>query len=106
MERLGLAVVGKDRQGQPKVDFGVRKFVSRIWPKFTGSATWDIQVGSQEYRDGPITWSSSQNFDPQTQQFLDVTTNGRLVGVRVQQQENVYGVFEGYDLRMALLGEH
>jgi hypothetical protein len=38
-------------------------------------------------------------------QYLDVYTNGRLIGVRIQQNANVYGVFEGYDLRMALLGE-
>jgi hypothetical protein len=105
LERIGLAITGRDRQGNPKEDFSSRKLVTRIWPKFTGSATWQIQVGAQEYRDAPITWSTAQTFDPQTMQYLDVDTNGRLIGVRIQQNANVYGVFEGYDLRMALLGE-
>lgn len=106
LERLGLAVVGKDRQGNPKVDFGVRKLVTRIWPKCSGLAKWTIQVGAQETREGVVTWSASQLFNPATMQFLDVTANGRLIGVRFQQQENVAGTIEGYDLRMALLGEH
>ena len=106
LERLGLAIVGKDRQGQPKVDFGVRKLVTRVWPKCTGLAQWIVRIGSQETRDGTVTWSDSQSFDPATQQFVDVTTNGRLIAIRFQPQGNVAGTLEGYDLRMALLGEH
>ena len=106
LERTGLAVVGRDRQGNPKVAFGVRKLVTRIWPKCSGAAQWTVQVGAQELREGTVTWSASQLFNPATMQYLDVTANGRFIGVRFQQQENVAGVIEGYDLRMALLGEH
>lgn len=111
LERLGLAVVGRDRQGNPKVDFGVRKMVDRIWPKCSGAARWIVQVGSQEYEEGVVTWSDAVLFDPETMHFVDTSVagmaiNGRFIGVRFQQQENVAGKIEGYDLCMSLLGEH
>jgi hypothetical protein len=107
VERTGLALIGKDRQGQPKVDFGVRKMVLRLWPKITGQAIVTVQAGSQEFRDGSITWSSPQSFNPQTQDYVDFDppVSGRLIAVRFETTGDVAWQIEGYDLRMALLGE-
>jgi len=105
LERTGLGVVGKDRQGNPKVDIGVRKLVRRIWPKIRGGPV-NIQVGVQEEIDGVITYQPAQSFDPATQKYLDFTANGRLIAVRFDATCNCSWQLEGYDLELEVLGEH
>lgn len=101
LERTGL-VYENDH-----VEFGQRVIITRIWPKITGLGKWNIRVGASESRDGTITWSNAATFDPATQQYLDITppVNGRIPAVRFESQENVASTIEGYDLRMAPLGE-
>lgn len=106
LERLGLAVVGKDRQGQPKADFRTRKLVTRIWPKITGTEVVTVRVGAQEDIDGTVTWGASQFFTPGTTKFLDVTANGRFIAVRFEATGNKPWQLEGYDLDLTVLGEH
>jgi len=104
LEREGLAIIGRDRQGQPKVDYGVRKLVTRVWPKLRGG-TWLVELGYAEDGDSATTWSASGTFDSEDDTYIDLVVNGRLVGIRFTQQDEVAGKLEGYDLRMALLGE-
>lgn len=106
LERTGLAVIGKDRQGQPKVNFSNRKLIKRIWPKISGTAQWSIRVGAQEDRNGTVTWEAAQSFNPATQKFLDFTANGRLLCVRFESSDGLPGQLEGYDLEIQVLGDH
>lgn len=103
VERTGLAIIGRDRQGQPKLDFDRRKLVKRIWPHVKGGPI-RVRVGSQEFQDGTVTWGEVKDFDPATQKYLDYMSNGRLIAVRFEGIENNYWELEGYDLDMELLG--
>ena len=103
IQRDGLAVVGVDRQGNPKADFEIRKLVKRLWPKLTGGPV-NVRVGTQESLDGTITWQATQAFDPATQKYLDVMANGRLISVRFESNTNVGWGLQGYDLEVEPLG--
>ncbi len=90
------------------IQFGQKILLSRIWPKFTGSGKWTIQVGASEYEGGSVTWSTSSLFDPALGiPYMDITPPipGRLPAIRFEQQENVASTLQGYDLRVTLLGE-
>ncbi len=102
MERLDL-VYESDH-----IAFGQRILIDRIWPKLTGEGKWTIRVGAAEYEGGTVTWSNSTVFDPVLgvpYMDIDPPIQGRLPAVRFEQQENVAGALQGYDLRAALLGE-
>jgi hypothetical protein len=105
VERTGLAVIGKDRQGQPKVNFSNRKLLKRIWPKVSGTAQLSIRAGAQEDRNGVITWEPAQTFNPTTQKYLDFTANGRLLAVRFESSDGLPWQLEGYDIEVDLLGD-
>lgn len=90
------------------IAFGTKILISRIWPKLVGSGKWTIRVGAAEYEGGVITWSNSTLFDPTLGiPYMDITPPipGRLPAVRFEQQENVSSTIQGYDLRVAALGE-
>lgn len=90
------------------VKFGQRVLITRIWPKLRGNGKWTIQVGASEWNEGAVTWSTATIFDPALGvPYMDVSPpiSGRLPAVRFEQNENVSGSIEGYDLRVAPLGE-
>ena len=103
LERTGLAIVGRDRQGEPKVDIGSRKLVTRIWPKGAGSP-FNVRVGAQEIVGGPITWQVAKTFTPGVDQFLDFTVNGRLLAVSFESNTQVNWKLHSYDLEVEVLG--
>lgn len=108
IERTGLALVGRDRQGEPKVDYNTRKQITRVWPKITGAgaANVTIQVGSQEEIGGTITWTVPKPFDP-TIKYVDFDNeagvSGRLNAVRFQSDIDLDWQCEGYDLELNVL---
>jgi len=106
VERIGLAVIGRDRQGQPKADYTQRKLAKRIWPKITGTAPVTIRVGAQEDFDDAVVWSDAQIFTPGIDKYLDMEANGRLLAVRFESNSSSSWQLEGYDLDIELLGEH
>lgn len=106
VERTGLGVLGKSRDGKAKADYNMRKLVYRIWPKIRGAALVGIRLGAQESIGSSITWSTEQTFDAATQTFLDFEVNGRLIGVRFTSNLATGWRLEGYDLDIAPLGQH
>lgn len=100
IERTGLAIYGKDRQGQPKVDYRVRKLMTRVWPKLTGGQCM-VTVGGQENEQAPVVWGTPVLFDSTTAEFVDLDPpiNGRLLAIRFQlltPDEQ----FSGYDIEV------
>ncbi len=102
-ERTGLAIDGKSRDGQPKSSIQSRKLLKRIWPKITGGEPVQIQVGSQQMLEGPVTWGSPQTFNPATDKFLDVTAEGILLAYRVSHTGNNSWTCEGIDFQIEAL---
>lgn len=106
LERTGLAIIGRDRTGQPKVDYRVVKQVSRITPKLTGSGVVEIQVGAQDDFNDDVTWSDSYEFNIGTDSYIDLDPPvvGKLIAVKFTSNSEARWQLEGYDLEMALLG--
>lgn len=104
LERQALAVIGQDRQGNPKMDFTQRRLVKRIWPKITGGPV-NIRLGMQEQLNGPITWYGPKTFNPNTQKYLDFTANGRLPAIRFETNGSESWELHGYDLEIKPLGQ-
>lgn len=103
VEREGLAVVGQDRQGQPKVDFQSQKLVTAIYPKARGGA-FQVRVGGQDSIGGPISYSPIQTFTPGTDEKLSVAVSGKLMAVRFESSADVAWELDGYDLDVSILG--
>lgn len=103
IERVGLAIDGKDREGKPKSSIQTRKLCKRLWPKITGTEPVSIQVGSQQMVDGPVTWQSPQTFNPQTEKYLDVTAEGLLLAYRIEHTGLNPWYCEGMDFQIEVL---
>lgn len=99
VERTGLAIAGQDRNGQPKVDYTMRKFVNRIWPRISGGPV-SINIGMQDNIEDNIEWYGAQTFDPATEEYLDCELNGRLIAVRIDGIGNNAWECKGYDLEV------
>lgn len=105
VERTGLAIVGRDRQGNWKEDFGSMKLITRVWPKISGTAVVTVSLGKQDSRDDVVEWVASGDFDPATDTYIDLVSSGRLTAIRFEAEGSEPWQLEGYDLRMTVLGE-
>lgn len=106
VEKVGLAITGVDRFGANVIDIGARKMLKRIWPKVTGGPI-QIRTGAQEDLQAPIVWSAPVAFDPTLgQQYVDFTTNGRLLSWRFEETQGRFWQLEGFEFEMEVLGEH
>jgi hypothetical protein len=105
-----LAIVGKDRQGEAKVDYESIKQVSRVWAKIrgAGAANVQVQVGSQEELDGTVTWSLPKTFDPAVK-YLDFDdeagVSGRLNAIRFSSAVDAHWQLEGYTLEVNVISQ-
>lgn len=106
VERTGIAIIGRDRLGQPQLDFTRNKIVKRLWPKISGG-TVNIKVGVQDVIDGAVTWSTPVAFNPATDQYVDPDPppNGRLPAVHISSTGAVAWTLDGYDIELELIGE-
>lgn len=103
LQRTGLAIVGRDNQGQPKLDYQSRRLVRRIWPKIRGTANVQVRIGMQEELDGEITWTPYKLFVP-AQKYLDFEISGRMPAVEFRSDDAAGWQIEGYDLDVEVLG--
>ena len=112
VERTGLAVVGQDRQGNPKVDTEVIKLVTEVWPRIRvqNGTNVDVYVGSQDVPEGAVSWSSAFPFDPTTKQKIDVDppVEGRYIAVRFETPDTsgIQWKLDGYDLELFVIGKY
>jgi len=99
VEREGIALIGRDRGGEPKVDVGARKLLKRIWIKAEGSP-FQVRLGKQEVVGGTITYETAVTFDPATDLYVDGAVNGPLLAVRFQSSGDVAWQVHSYDLEI------
>lgn len=52
--------------------------LNEIYPRIEGNVVVSIQVGAQEFPDGPVTWGVAQNFDSSIDRKLSVRATGKL----------------------------
>lgn len=103
--RTGLAIVGKDRQGNLKIDLNSTKFVRRIYPKIEAPCDVNISVGGQDREDGAVDWQGPFAFCPRTDTFIDVLVNARFIALRIELDGAVSCKVRGFLLDMDVIGE-
>lgn len=81
LQREGLAVLGRKRNGEWIVDFEAVKMFRRLWPKIQGGEI-TVRVGSQMTVGGAISWSAPIIFRPDTQVTCDFNPiSGRALAI-------------------------
>ena len=106
LQRMGLALVGKKRTGEPIVDIYNRKFLNKLWIKAAGGPI-GVRVGFQELVEGPVTWKEQKFFDPLAlQEFLDFVGSGRAIAIEFQTNTNVGWKLEGYRPNISRSGNY
>lgn len=105
LQREGLAIVGRKRDGTPIVDHKRYKLTQRLWLKIVGSPV-SVRLGAQETVNGPVTWATAQTFDPSTQLYLDFTVCGRAIAIEISSSAALPWRLEGYKLEFDVVGEH
>ena len=107
LQRTGLAIIGKDRQGQPKADFQSAKLWKRVWPKITGSASVEMRFGVQQEMDGDISWNGYQAYS-KSQKFIDIDPplNGVFGAIEFRSTTPAFWQVEGYDVDVEVVGSN
>lgn len=108
VERTGLALIGRDRQGNPIVDLERMKFLRRVIPRIEAASGTQVQVyvGSQETIEGAITWQGPYTFTVGIDLWVDTMISSKLLAVRFRTTGNVQWTLHGYDLDIELDGEY
>lgn len=83
LQRLGLSVLGKKRNGEWVVDFDRMKGYDTVWPKLKGGVV-SMRIGSQQLVDGPVTWKSAVLYDPTLHIKADLgPISGRALAIEI-----------------------
>lgn len=106
VERSGLALIGRRRDGAPIVDFQSRKLLRRIWLEMESTGPVNIYAVTQEQKGGPVTYTGPVSFDPATQKFVDIVASGRTLGIKIESIGNISWKLDGYELIFERLGVH
>lgn len=104
LERTGLPIIGRDRQGNWKTDLDSRKFINRVFPKMRSTGPVDIYVGGQEFPDGAVAWQGPFPFDPNVDMHIDVRLNTRFFAFRVESNTNISWTLYGYIFNIMKIG--
>jgi hypothetical protein len=106
LERIGIAITGKDQKGNYTVDTDSVKICQGVWPRVeaeVGSIIY-VSVGTQMTPDGPITWSAEQPYTVGTSEFCDFYESGRLFSVRFRFATAKNFKLTGYDIDITAIG--
>lgn len=107
LTRTALTVLGRDRSGNWKVDPGIIKEVTGLWPMIRGvpGTVIKISVGGQPTPDEPIRWEGPRDFIVGTDFFLDFIVSDRYISVRFESEGQRPWELLSYDLDLEVVGE-
>ena len=114
-QRDGVTAVG-GLITRESLDFGAPqevKYIRRIWPRITGSTGTiiKVRVGVQDDPTSAISWSVTQDYRINVDDFLNFDSSGRYISVRFAEDiapgapiQSVWGV-HGFDVECVLQGQ-
>jgi len=107
-QRIGLAVMGQDRQGNPKVAISPVKQWLGLWPKITiDNGTYvKIRVGVQETQNAAVEWEPYMNFYPADMESVQFNIEGRLLAVEFKSESGSIMNLRSYDVDVEVVGEY
>lgn len=108
VERVGLAIVAQDKEGNPKFDLEVRKLCTEIWPRIDAppGAKIDIYAGTQEEVNDSVRWNGPFPFIVGTDLKVTPLVSGRLLGVKFVMSGNYFCRLHGFDMEIQSLGKY
>lgn len=101
LQRVGLSVIGRTRQGAWIVDHEIRKFFKRVWPKLRGGPV-SVRIGFQSLVDGAVTWNDAVTFDPSSSTSpadgvtVDSVGSGRAISLEISDSSDNPWYLDGY----------
>ncbi len=104
VERTGITIVGRDRQGQPKVSNYTTKMVQRIYPKLESTGAVDIYVGYQQKLEGSVTYSGPHSFTPGIDNHIDVRLQGKAICLKISSSTDMEWSASGATFELEVLG--
>jgi hypothetical protein len=107
LQREGLGLVSKKKNGDTIVDFGTQKMVTRVWPKISTASGGSINVrfGAQQTVGGPTLWGTAVAFDPEQSVYADPgPSTGRALGIEFSRTGSWR--LDGYKIEVAQLGKY
>lgn len=105
VERTDLAIVGHDRQGNPKVDPASTKFVRRVYPKVEATNALNIYVGSQQKLGGSVTYFGPFAFNPETDDHIDCRVQGKAIAIKIESTTDASWHCTGFVLDLEIIGK-
>jgi hypothetical protein len=106
LERLGLTIYGRDRQGNWKEDPDIIKLVKGVYPIFRGEpgTVVNIYVGSQEDMEGAITWDGPHPFVIGEDTYVKPLISGPFIAIRFESSGQRSWKLLSYDLDITTVG--
>ena len=96
LERKGLVLDGNTN---------TVKQVKKLTPRMAGTGTAQISIGSSMSPNGTYTFTSAQEYNPNSQNKVDARATGKYIAVRFQHTSSSTFELNGYDLDYEILGE-
>lgn len=93
------------RAGRPP-DLSAQKFLTRIWPRFTGRTgdTVTITLGASDSVAFPPVWEMEQQFRIGIDAYLDCTITGKLFSIRLESVNTAQWTYAGMDAEVIASG--
>jgi hypothetical protein len=106
IERVGLTIIGQDRNGKPIEDLETVKLLTEIWPRVEGDAgvTINVYAGTQMARDQAVEWHGPYPFVIGTDLKVNPLVRGKLLGVRFSATTDASWRIHGYDITVQPIG--
>lgn len=108
VERVGLAVVAQDPEGNPKFDLEVYKLCTEVYPRLDApaGAQIDIYVGTQNEVNEAVVWHGPYPFVAGTDKKVNPLVSGKLLGVKFVMAGNYSCRLHGFDMQIEPLGKY
>jgi hypothetical protein len=106
IERLSLPFIGRDREGNWKVDFNAVKFLRTAIPKIKATGPVDFYFGSQYQKEEGVLWVGPYSFDPATDYEIPLDVVGTFISFKVQSSSDIEWELEGMDLEIEIVGRY
>ena len=94
LERLSFPLEGQE----------VVTTTQSVFPHIVSQAAVLIQLGSQQFVAGPISWKAPVSFDPNTMRKVDIRTTGKLLSWRIYSTGTLPFTLTGLDIQYVVNG--
>lgn len=109
IERTGLAIAGRDRSGQPKVDVDTIKFVRKVRLRVTSQtpgAEIKVQVGGELNLGEGVVWGPVQAFAVGSDLEVDVSRSMRFFAYRIFSESVMNWALSGLSFDLDVVGRY